>query len=193
MKYNLRSAVLLPMYETCYTHLHCQRGNSTWCLDWRDVCNNRADCWPEHVDEHHCDELEANECGADEYRCTNGLCIPEVFLLDNTLVSDCIDQSDEIRSNRDTIVNRCESIEEPSFRCADTACQHWTYFHAGASCASRKAAPFQSDYRFFVEQTDLDMLSPSANGHINEDCWLTMVCLTRAHETMQLVSSDFIA
>jgi len=46
------------------------------------------------VDEDHCEVLEFNECEDDEYRCANGMCIPEQYWLDGDY--DCTDWTDEI-------------------------------------------------------------------------------------------------
>ena len=46
------------------------------------------------VDEDHCEVLEFNECEDDEYRCANGMCIPEEYWLDSQ--KDCMDWTDEI-------------------------------------------------------------------------------------------------
>ncbi len=34
------------------------------------------------IDEENCDEMEMNECTKNEFRCQNGLCIPEEYWLD---------------------------------------------------------------------------------------------------------------
>jgi hypothetical protein len=34
------------------------------------------------LDEEHCDKMEMTECVENEYRCQNGLCIPEEYWLD---------------------------------------------------------------------------------------------------------------
>jgi hypothetical protein len=38
------------------------------------------------TDEESCDLLEFNECEDDEYRCSNGMCIPEVYFLDGKII-----------------------------------------------------------------------------------------------------------
>lgn len=63
----------------CYTTLKCDYG--LLCLDWRDICDGRQQCM-NGVDEEACDLLEFNECEDDEYRCSNGMCIPDVYFLD---------------------------------------------------------------------------------------------------------------
>ncbi|CAF1067220.1 unnamed protein product [Adineta steineri] len=74
----------------CYVTLLCD-----WnlpCLDWRDICDGEQQCengW----DEEHCDKLEFNECENDEFRCMNGMCIPEEYWLDGDV--DCMDWTDE--------------------------------------------------------------------------------------------------
>ena len=34
------------------------------------------------IDEENCDKLEFHECDENEYRCANGMCIPEEYFLD---------------------------------------------------------------------------------------------------------------
>ncbi|UJR20013.1 hypothetical protein I4U23_023147 [Adineta vaga] len=63
----------------CYTTLICDSG--LHCLDWRDICDGMQQCMFGY-DEENCDKLEFNECEDDEYRCVNGLCIPDVYFLD---------------------------------------------------------------------------------------------------------------
>lgn len=45
------------------------------------------------LDEENCDKIELNECSDDEYRCMNGMCIPNEYFLDGDF--DCMDLSDE--------------------------------------------------------------------------------------------------
>jgi hypothetical protein len=63
----------------CYTTLSCNSG--LLCLDWRDICDIEQQC-KDGWDEENCDKLEFNECEEDEYRCRNGMCIPEEYWLD---------------------------------------------------------------------------------------------------------------
>ena len=53
---------------TCYIHLQCQRGGSSVCLDWSEICDGKIDYFSDGVDEKDCWQLEANQChGVDEY------------------------------------------------------------------------------------------------------------------------------
>lgn len=63
----------------CYETLPCN--SNGLCLDWRDICNGHQQCLS-GVDEENWDKLEFNECEVHEFRCTNGMCIPEEFWLD---------------------------------------------------------------------------------------------------------------
>ena len=63
----------------CYETLICS--SSPLCLDWREICDGIQRC-EFGFDEENCDKLEFNECEEDEFRCTNGMCIPEEFWLD---------------------------------------------------------------------------------------------------------------
>lgn len=80
---------------TCYMYLHCNRGPAPICLDWREICDGRIDCLGDGIDEKNCFNLEINECEQNEYRCHNGMCIPEQFINDNFINPDCLDHTDE--------------------------------------------------------------------------------------------------
>jgi hypothetical protein len=69
-------------HTLCYTTLECDSG--LLCLDYRDICDGRQQC-QDGWDEENCDKLEFNECDDDEYRCLNGMCIPEQYFLDGKL------------------------------------------------------------------------------------------------------------
>ena len=75
----------------CYETLGCDSG--ALCLDWREICDGIQHCL-EGKDEENCDLLEMNVCDDNEYRCMNGMCIPEEYFLDGEL--DCLDWSDEM-------------------------------------------------------------------------------------------------
>lgn len=64
---------------SCYDTLACDHG--MLCLDWRNICDGQQNCM-KGLDEENCDILEFNECEKDEYRCVNGMCIPEEYWLD---------------------------------------------------------------------------------------------------------------
>jgi hypothetical protein len=69
----------------CYITLTCDYG--LLCLDWRDICDGKQQCM-NGTDEESCDLLEFNECEDDEYRCSNGMCIPESYFLDGKTTFD---------------------------------------------------------------------------------------------------------
>ncbi|CAF4713570.1 unnamed protein product [Rotaria sp. Silwood1] len=81
--------------ETCYTFIECNRGPSPSCLDWREICDGKIDCLNDGRDEIDCEKLDLNECEEDEFRCSNGFCIPKELFNDDPLTPDCIDRSDE--------------------------------------------------------------------------------------------------
>ncbi|CAF1004523.1 unnamed protein product [Didymodactylos carnosus] len=98
---------------TCYTTLECDYG--LLCLDWRDICDGIQQCLF-GFDEEQCDMLEFNECEDDEYRCMNGMCIPDKYFLDGEF--DCLDWSDEIQYYDD---RKC-AFEEATSPCDDRMC-----------------------------------------------------------------------
>jgi hypothetical protein len=80
----------------CYVLLEYHCDERFWCLDWRGVCDGAIDCFDEGLDEKFCFEMEINECGENEYRCHNGLCIPQEFWEEDKGDADCLDRSDEV-------------------------------------------------------------------------------------------------
>ena len=103
----------------CYPTLSCDSG--LLCLDWREICDGIQHCMYGH-DEENCDLLELNTCNDDEYRCMNGMCIPDDYFLDGQL--DCLDWSDEMQFKKS---EDCP-VETASARCDDHVCppNHWS-------------------------------------------------------------------
>ena len=98
----------------CYERVGCDSG--VLCLDWREICDGVQQCMS-GVDEEHCDLLEMNRCNdADEYRCMNGMRIPDQFFLDGEM--DCLDWSDELQFKDD---ENCP-VERVSSECDDRVC-----------------------------------------------------------------------
>ncbi|CAF4400089.1 unnamed protein product [Rotaria sp. Silwood2] len=106
-----------PTTFTCYVHLQCNRGPAPSCLDWSEICDGKIDCMDGGYDEEYCWQLEINDCEDDEYRCSNGQCIPYAFFRDDSLTPDCLDGSDEVSKFRDERDN-CDK-SGPTFACED--------------------------------------------------------------------------
>jgi hypothetical protein len=117
----------------CYMTLECNSG--LLCLDWRDICDGVQQCMS-GLDEEHCDKLEFNECENDEYRCMNGMCIPEEYFLDGEF--DCLDWSDEFQYYDDT---NC-FIEGASTQCDDRICPPNQY-----SCGDGQCIPDRFEFQ----------------------------------------------
>ncbi|CAF4638143.1 unnamed protein product [Rotaria socialis] len=103
----------------CYqAYFECNFG--LMCLDWRHVCDGKQQCM-NGIDEEYCDKIEFNECEDDEYRCTNGMCVPEEYWLDGDY--DCMDYSDEVGS---LAGYECNMI--PTYSCDEHVClyNHWS-------------------------------------------------------------------
>ncbi|CAF3512691.1 unnamed protein product [Rotaria sp. Silwood1] len=111
---------------SCYMHLKCNRGPSPLCLDWREICDGRIDCFEDGIDEVNCIELEMNECEKNEYRCQNGMCVPEQFLNDSPQNPDCLDSTDEkdeeLVTGNDVAADDC--AKDPAFRCEESHHSH---------------------------------------------------------------------
>jgi hypothetical protein len=119
----------------CYITLICDSG--LMCLDWRHICdgkNDRTDnsfkfidstsflgkqqCM-DGLDEDFCEKLEFNECEDDEYRCVNGMCIPDEYWLDGDY--DCMDWTDEINI---LVLSGEDCYNVPSFVCDEHLCPY---------------------------------------------------------------------
>ena len=97
----------------CHTTLTCN--SAPLCLDWREICDGIQNCAYAR-DEENCDLLEMNMCDDDEYRCMNGMCIPQEYFLDGEF--DCLDWSDEMQYMKSEECAR----ESVSVRCDDHIC-----------------------------------------------------------------------
>ena len=111
----------------CYRTLICNSG--LLCLDWRDICDGLQQCMFGH-DEDNCDLLEFNECEDDEYRCANGMCIPDEFFLDGEY--DCSDLSDEKQLFNDTAC----TFEQATHTCDDRICLRHQWSCGDGQCIS---------------------------------------------------------
>ena len=179
----------------CYTTLECNSG--LLCLDWRDICDGLQQCMSGH-DEENCDKLELNECEDDEYRCENGMCIPEEYFLDGDY--DCMDWSDERGRSDDT---HCP-FQPASFECDDRVCRpsQWpcgdgqciwsrvplvSYTHHEPSCMNRR------DQFFWCESVLDETLWTLPNGrcadheifdeqNITEYCHYLRICTVTSPE-----------
>ena len=97
----------------CYETLECESG--VLCLDWREICDGIQNCL-EGKDEENCDLLQMNRCNDDEYRCENGMCIPQEFFLDGE--RDCLDWTDSVQFKGNT---SCP-LESVNADCDDHVC-----------------------------------------------------------------------
>ncbi|CAF4025453.1 unnamed protein product [Rotaria sp. Silwood2] len=134
-QFGTKSIMYTQLYGdiTCYTTLKCNYG--LLCLDGRQICDKTQQCI-DGLDEENCDKLEFNECDNydEEYRCSNGMCIPSEYFLDGEY--DCMDHTDEsiIRFGQ-------HCFKSPSFDCDERVCtsRQW-------SCGDGECLP--SMYRF---------------------------------------------
>ncbi|CAF5105339.1 unnamed protein product, partial [Rotaria sp. Silwood1] len=99
-------------YNCTFPRFECNRGPFPACLDWKEICDGQIDCMDNKIDEEHCLDIEIHVCNDNEFRCTNGQCIPISFLNDDADISDCADRSDEFMKEMKLLVKdgRCECL-----------------------------------------------------------------------------------
>ena len=133
-----RNQVQLHGDIVCYKTLACDAG--LFCLDWREICDGVQHC-EEAKDEENCDVLEMNVCDEDEYRCMNGMCIPDVYFLDGEF--DCMDWSDEMQYKKSDDCGR----ESASAQCDDHLCPPTEWSCGDGQCLrDRLAFQTSADY-----------------------------------------------
>ncbi len=172
---NTREKISRLTDGTYYSHLNCTPvSNFVWRVDWRDVCDGKGDCW-DGADEAECWQLEQNICKAGEYRCLNGQCIPGVFFDDNAWDPDCMDGTDESEPSLEMYPKLCNQ-GDPSIRCEDTTCRHWTQKSCGvdSNCAHSGSCRLQK-----MDAFTSSLLTREANPHLNDECWAAINCATR--------------
>ncbi|CAF1540648.1 unnamed protein product [Adineta steineri] len=117
---------------TCYRFLTgCNRGLSSLCLNWREICDGNYDCI-NGEDEEFCYLLEINECSHNEYRCHyEGQCIPLTFMRDGMYSTDCLDGTDEkdFQYAIEGVQNPC--VTTPIFRCEERTIRYPWRFSCG--------------------------------------------------------------
>ncbi|CAF3956027.1 unnamed protein product, partial [Rotaria sordida] len=157
-------------HRTCYILLECDRGGALMCLDWREICDGRIDCFNDGIDESQCFELEINECNENEYRCHNGLCIPKQFWNDEFDEAECLDKSDLLN------IPDCPDIylQLYIFSCAEYACRpDEGQFPCGdGQCVEDFGKCHNGRHLLLTE-------SLSVQGNLPYGCWIAMVCLSK--------------
>jgi len=155
---------------TCYVHLKCWKGSELNCLDWREICNGYVDCLNDGLDEKDCFLMEMNECSSNEYRCHNGLCIPEQFWENGFGEADCLDRSDEVSN----VIYPSNCYRDPRFRCEEHSCRtNWFDYPCGdGQCVQKFDQCHNGRHRHLID-------SISQQNQLNHHCFIFMICLTK--------------
>ncbi|CAF0773728.1 unnamed protein product [Adineta steineri] len=160
-----------PSLFTCYIHLECNRGPSPSCLDWTEICDGKFDCLDSRIDEEHCWQLEIHQCNEDEFQCSYGGCIPKVFFHDDSMIPDCLDQSDEMFRNIQKSNHISDlDIKEPTFMYEDISCAKINRFKYPLHLLTSSCVPSRED---LLSHT---MLSIKPNL-ITDECWTAFKCV----------------
>ncbi|UJR24163.1 hypothetical protein I4U23_027129 [Adineta vaga] len=176
---NENSSEIILTHGTCYILLECNRGGLSICLDWREICNGRIDCLNNGIDEIECYHLELNECNENEYRCSNGMCIPNLFLQIQSFESCCLDRSDLL----------------DDYNCLEF------YFHGNLfECEEYQCSPNQGkfscnngkcveDFHQCDNNRHMDLIhSITIQGNLSLKCWIGMICLTKILNQIKNIS-----
>ncbi|CAF1305466.1 unnamed protein product, partial [Didymodactylos carnosus] len=156
----------LPLYQhtTCYKDIpDCETGSL--CLDSRNICDGTCHC-QNCADERSCDILEHNICEKNEFRCRNGMCIPEEFLFDGDL--DCMDSSDEQRKREFEKFEQC--YNDIRMECDERICSKEWYSCGDGTCMPWHKALTNNNqalcknYRHLSFRCELENLHTSSNG-----------------------------
>jgi len=164
----------MPM-STCYVHLQCDYGTRSICLDWTDICNGQINCLNDGIDEKDCWQLEVNQCNDDEYRCTNGICIPNIFYDDMAHSYDCLDKSD-YNFNGLTWTQGCIDLYSAGFGCLDRICSI-NYFTD--SC--------ERDRNKLMYDTQQLVSSNTTSDY----CWLAVICFINKPKSTDSICQTF--
>ncbi|CAF1399992.1 unnamed protein product [Adineta ricciae] len=176
MTMNFDDVISLP--PTCYILLQCNRGDSTICLDWREICNGQIDCLNDGIDEIQCIELEMNECGENEYRCYNGLCIPEIFLGIESIEAECLDSSDYFTDLEYGLnlfhfeESQCRP-DQGQFSCGNGQCVEELH-----ECANQRHLAL--------------IQSISDKGNLSMNCWQIIACLSKILDVVDNIPCEEI-
>ena len=166
-----------PINLTCYEHLHCDRRHSPVFLDWTEICNGQIDCLDNGIDEKHCWQFEIHQCRDNEYRCSNGQCIPQIFHREHIWHPDCLDSSDDSRIHSS---NREEYSKYPAlFMTEDIVCKDTPLT---SSCSIKyQNLLFES---FFMN---------NKNDSIQEECRPALKCILQLSNDNQIICDELCA
>ena len=114
-----------------------------------------------------CDLLEMNRCGDDEYRCENGMCLPDQFFLDGEF--NCLDWSDEKQFKADQECPR----ESVSTECDDHICP-MNWWSCGDGECIRDRLAFQRFYSYQGCQSRRDQYFICETNRVVLFSWWTM-------------------
>ncbi|CAF1300953.1 unnamed protein product, partial [Didymodactylos carnosus] len=158
---------LITDERTCYRKCKDINNRVDICLDWREICDNKIDCF-DLSDEEYCFELETNRCNDEfEYRCRNGLCIDKSFSFDN--YPDCLDYSDETNMLDRSLYDNCFVQFRPD--CEDHFCGS-TYFSCGdGQCIENLKESFTNNQCYNTyDKAYLSQISEKNDNIYHEKC-----------------------
>ena len=169
---------------TCYEHLKCHRIGGV-CLDWREICDGKCDCFDECQDEMNCWQLEESECYKDEFRCRNGQCVPREIKSEEGTLMGCLDKSElhpKYWNTRPNVAQVDDCQLNPFLHCEDSTCSKFaSQFTCGDGQCLDSFPAFNNytDVAACKNGRDLHLIKAMLNMsrmNLSEECWESMIC-----------------
>ncbi|UJR07146.1 hypothetical protein I4U23_011434 [Adineta vaga] len=169
---------------TCYESLECDRIGNV-CLDWREICDGKCDCFNECQDEMNCWQLEESECQTNDFRCRNGQCVPWEIRLEDGELMGCLDKSElhpAYWSDRPGGIEIDDCQLTPFLHCEDSTCSKFAYqFTCGDGQCLDSFPVLDNDSNTVKCKNGRDVyllkaILNTSRMALSEECWLSMIC-----------------
>ncbi|CAF1200402.1 unnamed protein product [Adineta ricciae] len=155
-----------PTSRTCYIHLECNRGSTSICLGWYEICDGIVDCFNDEIDEKYCWQMKLDVCQENEYRCKNGQCISQEFFQDHVHTVECLDESDQ--SYQSGFIQFFFDSYEPTFFNEDI---QFIRYKDSRSYGDGMSSSVLSHIKLL--KADIFMETPK---FVSNNCWLAFKC-----------------
>ena len=158
-----------PSELTCYVHLECNRGSSSSCLDWREICDGKVDCLDGGLDEEHCWIMEMESYVQDDDLLGNKKCISERYFRDDSNADPCTGESTLIRTKGKDSTEKESLVRDPTFEEEEISCKKYNYPDQKKAVTFSRCPETRFDLVHYLTFT----IKPK---WLSDQCWSTMRC-----------------